>query len=186
MSDITELLQRAAQGESGATHQLLPMIYERLQSIAHQQLENLPQNRTLATTALVHEAYLALFGDKELSWNDRGHFFAYAAKTMRRILIDRARRQLEKQRGISDRVDIRDVSIGVDDNSISLLALDQALIEMAESHPRLVEVMELRFFAGLSVEDAAAALNINVRTVKRDWRKARAFLNLAMGRMAES
>jgi RNA polymerase sigma factor (TIGR02999 family) len=183
MSDLTQLLARAAQGEALATNQLMPLIYERLCSIAHRQLVHAPQRHTLSTTDLVHEAYLALFGDAEIAWGDRGHFFAYAAKTMRHILIDRARRRLADKRGGGevDRVDIADIAIGVDDQSVALLELDQALTRMAAEHPRLVQVIELRFFAGLSVEDTAAALDVDPRTIKRDWRKARAFLNVALG-----
>ena len=182
MSEVTQLLARAAQGETAATNQLMPMIYERLCTIAHRQLVHAPQRHTLSTTDLVHEAYLALFGNAELAWGDRGHFFAYAAKTMRHILIDRARRRLaDKRGGDVERVDIADIAIGVDDQSIALLELDQALTQMAAEHPRLVQVLELRFFAGLSVEDTAASLDVDPRTVKRDWRKARAFLNVALG-----
>jgi len=181
MSDVTQLLARAVQGETNATNQLMPLIYERLCAIAHRQLADAPRRQTLSTTDLVHEAYLALFGDAGLAWSDRGHFFAYAAKTMRHILIDRARRRLASKRGGEvERVDVADIAIGVDDDSIALLELDQALTRMADEHPRLVQVLELRFFAGLSVEDTAAALDVDPRTVKRDWRKARAFLNVAL------
>ncbi len=182
MSEITQLLKRAAQGEAAATNQLMPMIYDRLRAVAHYQLDHVPQRRTLETTALVHEAYLALFNNEDLDWNDRAHFFSYAAKTMRRILISNARRgTADKRGGEAERIDIADVSIAIHDDTLDLLALDQALTQMTTDHPRLVEILELRFFAGLSVEDTAAALNIDDRTVIRDWRKARAFLNLAMG-----
>jgi len=182
MSEITQLLARAALGETAATNQLMPMIYERLAAIAHRQLARPLQRHTLSTTDLVHEAYLALFGNAELAWGDRGHFFAYAATTMRRILIERARRRLaDKRGGDVVRVDIEDVVVGVDGESVALLELDQALTRMEAEHPRLVKVLELRFFAGLSVDDTAAALEVDPRTVKRDWRKARAFLNVALG-----
>ena len=182
MAEITQLLTRAAQGEATANNQLMPMIYDRLHAIAQRELAHPPQRHTLSATDLVHEAYLALFGNADVAWGDRGHFFAYAAKTMRRILIERARRRLaDKRGGVAERVDIADISIGVDDESIALLALDQALTSMEADHPRLVKVLELRFFAGLSVEDTAASLNVDARTVKRDWRKARAFLNVALG-----
>jgi RNA polymerase sigma factor (TIGR02999 family) len=182
MTEITQLLARAAQGEAEATNQLMPMIYERLCTIAHRQLANPLQRQTLSTTDLVHEAYLALFGDAELAWHDRGHFFAYAARTMRHILIDRARGRLAGKRGGEvERIDIADVTVGVDGESMALLELDQALTQMKTEHPRLVQVVELRFFAGLSVEDTASSLGIDARTVKRDWRKARAFLIVAFG-----
>jgi RNA polymerase sigma factor (TIGR02999 family) len=119
-----------------------------------------------------------------MAWRDRGHFFAYAARAMRNILIDRARSRLASKRGGDlGRVDIDDLSIGIDGESVALLELDQALTRLEAEHPRLVQVVELRFFAGRSVEETAALLEIDPRTVKRDWRKARAFLNLALGNL---
>ncbi len=183
MTEITQLLERAGKGENAATNQLMPMIYDQLRAIAHRQLDRARYSKTLATTALVHEAYLALFGEADLDWHDRGHFFAFAAKAMRNILIDRVRRRLaEKRGGEVERVDVEDTQIGIEDDSIGLLALDQALTQMTDEHPRLVQVVELRFFAGLSVEETAASLNVDPSTIKRDWRKARAFLNRALGR----
>jgi RNA polymerase sigma factor (TIGR02999 family) len=182
MSEITQLLARAAEGERAANDQLMPMIYEQLCTIAHRQLGHPLQSHTLSTRDLVHEAYLALFGKAELTWRDRGHFFAYAAKTMRYILIDRTRGRLtDKRGGELERVDIADITIGVDGESVALLELGQALARMENAHPRLVQVVDLRFFAGLSVEDTAALLEVDPRTVMRDWRKARAFLNVALG-----
>ncbi len=184
MAEITELLDRASRGDSAAANQLVPMIYDRLRAMAHRQLAQEPRGQTLATTGLVHEAYIALFGGAELAWPDRGRFFAYTAKAMRSILIDTARRRLaDKRGGMAERVDIADIEIGVDDNSLDLLALDQALTQMASDHPRLVNVVELRFFAGLSVEDTAAVLDIDPRSVKRDWQKAHAYINRALGRV---
>jgi RNA polymerase sigma factor (TIGR02999 family) len=184
MSEITQLLERAAQGETAASNQLMPMIYEQLCTLAHRQLSHRPQLQTLSTTDLVHEAYLALFGDTELAWSDRSHFFAYAARTMRHILINRTRSRMANKRGGDvNRVDIDDISIGIDGESIALLQLDQALTQLEAEHPRLVQVVELRFFAGRSVEETAALLDVDPRTVKRDWRKARAFLTVALGQV---
>lgn len=180
---ITQLLQRAANGESAAANQLMPVIYEQLHALARRQLYGEQQAPTLSATALVNEAYLLLFGDAELTWLDRGHFFAYAAKAMRNILIDHARQRLtEKRGGQVARVDIAEVEIGADDESIDLLAMDQVLTQMAQVHPRLVQVVELRFFAGLSVEEAAQSLAIDARSVKRDWQKARAYIHRALER----
>jgi RNA polymerase sigma factor (TIGR02999 family) len=186
MADITELLDRANRGDSAAANALVPMIYDRLRAIAHRQLAQEPHQKTLATTALVHEAYLSLFGGAELAWPDRGRFFAYTAKAMRNILIDNARRRLADKRGggAVEKVDIAAIEVAIDDNNLDLLALDQALTQMASDHPRLVEVVELRFFAGLSVEDTASALDVDPRTVKRDWQKAHAYINRALGRKA--
>jgi len=185
MIEITELLEQASGGDSEAANKLMPLIYDKLRAIAHRQLEqNLPQ-KTLATTELVNEAYLALFGNSNLTWRDRGHFFAYAARAMRSILTDRARRRLTNKRGGNAKnVNIDNIEISIDDDSEDLLALDQALIEMAVEHPRLAQVVELRYFAGLSMEDAAACLALDQRSVRRDWRKARAFINRSLGRMA--
>lgn len=187
MSEITELLDRAGRGDSAAANELLPMIYDRLRAIARRQLAQDPRQRTLATTALVHETYLAVFGGAEVAWPDRARFFAYTAKAMRSILIDSARRRLAEKRGggIGEHVDLADIEIAVEDNGMDLLALDQALTQMASDHPRLVSVVELRFFAGLSVEDTAAALDVDPRTVKRDWQKAHAYINRALGRTAD-
>ena len=136
---------------------------------------------SLATTALVHDAYLSLFGDSDVPWRDRGHFFAYAARAMRSILIDRARHRLRKKRGGGAvQVEMPVQELVVDDTCIDLLALDQALTQLGELQPRLVQVVELRFFAGLSVEDVAKALDVDERTVERDWRKARALIYDAM------
>jgi RNA polymerase sigma factor (TIGR02999 family) len=182
MSDITQLLARAALGETAASNQLMPMIYEQLCTLARRQLGDRPQRHTLSTTDLVHEAYLALFGVTELEWHDRSHFFAYAARTMRNILIDHARRKLaNKREGEGNRVDFANISIGIDGESVALLELDRALTQIEAKYPRLVQVVELRFFAGRSVEQTAALLHIDSRAVERDWRKARAMLNLALG-----
>ncbi len=177
MTEITQLLSRAAQGENTAVDELMPIIYDRLRAIAHGQLRRETPSMTLATTGLVHEAYLALFGDSDISWRDRGHFFAYAATAMRSILTDRARKRLTQKRHSEAETGGNKADVPMDDECMDLLALDQALLQMAELHPRLVKVVELRFFAGLSIEEAAAALGVDTRTVQRDWQKARAFIN---------
>jgi len=180
--DITELLDRAAGGDEASAHRVLPIIYDNLRAIARNQLKMCSGAASLETRELVHEAYLAIFGDADISWRDRKHFFAYAAKAMRNILIDRARRHLSQKRGAgAELVDIDDVcGMGVDAECIDLVALDQALATIAGQHPRLVHVVELRFFAGLSVEEVAAALDITTRSVERDWKKARAYISQAM------
>lgn len=178
---ITQLLQRAANGESMAAEQVMPIIYERLRELAHRHLMRSPQQRTLATTSLVHEAYLLLFGNDKLSWKDRGHFFAYAAKSMRNILIDRAKAHLtDKRSGKLERMDLDDFDIEVDNECVDLIALDQILTQMAGTFPRLVLVVELRFFVGLSIEDTAKSLAVQTRSVERDWQKARAFIHRAL------
>lgn len=185
MPDITQLLRGARSGDSAAANELLPLIYARLKELARRQLVKEQDAPSLATTALVHDAYLSLFGHHELDWSDRGHFFAYAARAMRSLLIDHARRRLSEKRGAGLRpVELLVQDIEQPDDSLDLLALDQALTALADSHPRLVQVVELRFFAGLSVEETAAGLGVDARTVLRDWRKARAFIYDSMGRSA--
>lgn len=180
--DITKLLERAVDGDQASAHQVLPIIYDSLRAIARKQLRLCGQGAQLETRELVHEAYLSIFGEVDASWRDRKHFFAYAAKAMRNILIDRARRHLSQKRGGgAEQIDIDDaLGMGVDAECVDLVALDQALNSIAAHHPRLVQVVELRFFAGLSVEEVATALDITTRSVERDWKKARAYINQAM------
>jgi RNA polymerase sigma factor (TIGR02999 family) len=185
MDDITQLLRRAGRGENAAINQLMPKIYERLHAIAHRQMGQETPGRTLATTALVHEAYFVLFGNAPMTWRDRAQFYTYAATVMRSILTDRARRRMADKRGGG--VGSADLKVdgsdsGSYDNSAEILALDQVLQQLAVDYPRLLQVVELRFFAGLSVEDTAAAMGVDVRTIKRDWQKARALINQALGR----
>lgn len=182
MSDITGLLSRAGAGDAEAANKVLPLIYARLKELARRQLGREADSPSLATTALVHDAYLSLFGDAEVPWRDRGHFFAYAARAMRSILIDRARHRLRKKRGGGVvQVDMPVQELVVDDTCLDLLALDQALNLLGETQARLVQVVELRFFAGLSVPEVARALDVDERTIERDWRKARALIYDAMG-----
>jgi RNA polymerase sigma factor (TIGR02999 family) len=184
-SDITALLGRASAGDGDAANVLMPLIYGRLKELARRQLAREADSPSLATTALVHDAYLALFGTDDVPWRDRGHFFAYAARAMRHLLIDRARRRLsEKRGGGALRLELHDNDVPLADECVDLIALDQALNDLAKSHPRLVDVVEMRFFAGLSVEDVAAGLGVDPRTVERDWRKARALIYAAMGASA--
>ncbi len=180
-SDITGLLGRAGAGDAEAANRLLPLIYARLKELARRQLGREADSPSLATTALVHDAYLSLFGDADLAWRDRGHFFAYAARAMRSILIDRARHRMRSKRGGGAlRVEMPEQELVADDECLELLAMDQALTALGATHPRLVQVVELRFFAGLSVEDAAKALDVDTRTVERDWERARSFLFSAL------
>lgn len=177
MTKITLLLSRAAQGENNAIAELMPIIYDRLRAIAHGQLRREGRSMTLATTGLVHEAYLALFGESEVSFRDRDHFFAYAATAMRSILTDRARKRLRRQKRHNEEIADAKADVLMDDECMDLLALDQTLLEMTEQHPRLVKVVELRFFAGLTFEEVASVLETDIRTVQRDWQRARAFIN---------
>ena len=178
MSEVTQILNAIGQGDSRASAELLPLVYDELRKLAAQKLFQEKPGQTLQATALVHEAYLRLLGPAaDKSWNNRGHFFAAAAEAMRRILIDSARRKnRQRHGGEHQRVDLDsqlDFSEQPDDN---LLALDEALQRLALEDPEAAEVVKLRYFAGLTIEDTALALNISVRTTNRHWAFARAWL----------
>ncbi len=176
--DVTLLLAAAREGERAAVDAVFAAVYAELRRIAHGQLRRTPHGATLRTTAIVHEAYLKLVRHESVRWEDRGHFFAVAALAMRQILVSYARRFLAEKRGAgAQRVTLEDVEIPVEERAAELLALDEALARLAERDPRLAQVVELRFFAGLSVEETAQALGIGERTVKRDWQFARTYLH---------
>ncbi|GAA0707152.1 ECF-type sigma factor [Dokdonella soli] len=173
--DITELLQRAGAGDRPALDVLLPMIYGELHRLAHAQRPGAQD--TFNTTALVHEAYLKLLDQSRLSWSDRRCFFAYAAKAMRSILIDNARRRSSDKRGGNERRDDDALeNLRMEGDSADLLLVEQALDRLGKVSARLREVVELHVFAGLEFKDVAACLGLTERTIFRDWRKARALL----------
>ena len=172
---ITEALCALRNGAPDAMDRLTPLVYERLRRIAHRQLRAEPVGHTLSTTALVHEAYLKLVDQTRAEWQDRGHFFAVASGAMRRILVDYARQHRRAKRGGGlRRVTLDESALSLDERSDNLIALDEALTRLAELNPRLSRVVEYRFFAGLTEEEIAEATGVTVRTVKRDWAKARA------------
>ena len=175
--DITGLLAAYRDGDRGALDRLFPIVYKELRERAHRQLAGRRSSDTLSTTALVHEAYLKLSGSAHQSYEDRIHFFAVASRAMRQILVDYARRHAAAKRGSGD----RPLSLDPDvvpgpGRSEELLELDEALAKLERLDERLGRVVELRFFGGLSVEEVGDAMGVSPRTVKRDWRKARAFL----------
>jgi len=175
-----ELIDGLRRGDKGALDALFTLVYERLCTAAHRQLRD-QAGGTLNTTALVHETYVKLARTAGIQAADRKHFFRVAAQAMRQILVDRARANLAQKRGggrVPMDVDQAGLSIGA--RAAELLALDRALSALAILDPRLARVVELRFFAGLSVEETGEALEIGSRTVKRDWQKARMFLNRAI------
>lgn len=174
---ITRLLQAAGQGDRAALDLLVPLVYESLRNIARNQRAGERDAETLSTTALVNEAWLRLLGPDRANWQCEAHFYRYAAKVMRHILIDAARgRQAGKRGGGVEHVDIDGLPPIPEQACGDLLALDEALLRLAEVNQRLAQVVELRFFAGLEVKQVADALDINARSVVRDWAKARALL----------
>lgn len=180
-SDITELILEVRHGSHDALDRLFPLVYEELRRMAHRALLRERSSHTLSTTALVHEAYVKLVDQDRATWNDRVHFLAVAATAMRRILVDYARRQKRLKRG-GERlsVTLEDAMLVADQRAEALLALDEALSGLGTLNERLRHVVECRFFAGLTTEETAAALQVATRTVERDWQKARAWLYLQM------
>lgn len=175
---ITELLIAIRDGDRNSLDRLFALVYEELKGQAHRQLELVGRARSLGTTALVHEAYLKLAAAEQPSWEHRRHFFCVAARAMRQIIVDQARRHLAQKRdGALEQIDLDEANVAVDAQAEQLFALDAALARLEARDPRLSEVIELRFFAGLSVEDTARVLQVSERTIKRDWRIARAFLH---------
>jgi RNA polymerase sigma factor (TIGR02999 family) len=177
VNEITRVLSAVEQGDPLAAEQLLPLVYAELRKLAAAKLAQEKPGQTLQPTALVHEAYLRLVQpDEPPQWNGRGHFFAAAAEAMRRLLVECARRkQRVKHGGGLERLDLDDVA-EADGPGEHLLALDEALSELARRHPLKAEVVKLRYFAGLSLEEVAACLGISPATVKRHWAVARAWL----------
>ncbi len=181
--EITGLLAAARGGDRSALDRLFPLVYAHLRERAHGQLRRLRPGETLSTTALVHEAYLKLVDASRQEFHDRQHFFAVASRAMRQILVDYARRARAGKRGAGQAPAALELDHLPDPGRAEeLVALDEALVELERLDPRLARIVELRFFGGLSVEETGEALELSPRTVKRDWRKARAVLyDLLMG-----
>jgi len=174
MIDVTGILSAIAQGDPQAASQLLPLVYTELRNLAAQKLAHEKPGQTLDATALVHEAYLRLVGDQHFT--GRGHFFAAAAEAMRRILIDNARRKRRpKHGGERQRVELEE-AIPARQSQPDLIALDEALTRLAEQEPVKAQLVKLRYYAGVSLEEAAACLGISPATAKRYWAVARAWL----------
>jgi RNA polymerase sigma factor (TIGR02999 family) len=176
--DVTQLLVAVSDGDSRAAAELLPVIYSELQRLARSFMAKEPAGNTLQPTALVHEAYLRLVGQTEMQWDSRGHFFVAAATAMRRILVERARARYRiKRGGDRRRMEMHDGAMSVEPPSDDLLALDEALQRLEQTDQRKCQVVMLRHFAGLGVEETAAALSVSTATVKNDWAFARAWLH---------
>jgi RNA polymerase sigma factor (TIGR02999 family) len=178
MSDVTQILSAIEQGDPHAAERLLPLVYDELRKLAAQKLGQESPGQTLQATALVHEAYIRLVDEQKVRhWDSRGHFFSAAAEAMRRILINRARdKKRLKRGGDRQRIDFDRVEIALDTNDEQLIALDEALDQLAVKDKVSAELVKLRFFAGLSLREAARSLGIAQRTAERQWAYARAWL----------
>jgi RNA polymerase sigma factor (TIGR02999 family) len=186
MSDVTRILSAIEAGDPHAAAQLLPLVYEELRRLAAHKLAQEKPGQTLQATALVHEAYLRLVDSEPRGssppWNSRGHFFAAAAEAMRRILIEQARHKAsEKAGGKRRRVDLADIEPAIPGPQLDLLALDEALAQFEKADPRAAAVVKLRFFAGLTMPQAAQALGISLATAENDWAYAKCCLRLQLG-----
>ena len=181
--EVTELLGALRGGRGGAFDEIFPLLYRELRARAHGQLRRCRPGDTLNTTALVNEAYVKLAEHEKGNWRDRGHFLAVASLAMRQILVDYARQRSAKKRGGEDvRVELEEGRVGgVSSRAEEILAVDQALSALSGLSERLGQIVELRYFGGLSVEETAEVMGMSDRTVKRDWRKARAFLYRRLG-----
>jgi RNA polymerase sigma factor (TIGR02999 family) len=179
MADVTGLLHAAASGDPKAAADLLPLVYDELRKLAAARMAGEKPGQTIQATALVHDAYLRLVGrDPDRDWNGRGHFFAAAAEAMRRILVESARRkQAEKRGGEMARHNLNEIDVAVSDIPEDLVALDEALTRLAATDKAAADLVHLRFFAGLSVAEAAQVLGISPRTADRLWTYARAWLH---------
>ena len=188
MADVTKLLDAAAAGDPTAAGQLLPLVYDELRKLAAQKLAREKPGQTLQPTALVHEAYVRLVGpDGDRRWDSRGHFFAAAAEAMRRILVENARRKGRLKRGGGQkRIELDDPRLEYNEPVDELLAIDEALEQLAGEDPQAAQLVKLRYFGGLSIEDAAEIVGISRSTAYEHWAYARAWLHRRLrGRPAE-
>ncbi len=176
-TDTTQLLRESRQGHKEALDELMPRVHDELRDIAHRLLQKRPAGHMLTTTALVHEAYLKLIDQSRVEWEDRAHFQALSARVMRQILIDYFRKQTaEKRGGEAATISLEEGRIPVDQRGETLLALDEALTRLSDRDPRKAQIVMYQFFGGMTQKAIADVLDISTRTVRREWRKARAWL----------
>lgn len=184
MTDVTRILSDIEQGDPSAAEQLLPLVYEELRKLAAARLAHEKPGQTLQATALVHDAYIRLVdADKAQHWNSRGHFFGAAAEAMRRILVEEARRKRRnKHGGGRQQRDIESAEPVMEGPDTDVLAIDEALTKLSEAHPEKAELVKLRFFAGLTLDEAGSALGISSASADRYWKYARAWLSRELRR----
>lgn len=181
MADVTQLLSKFESGDPAAAEQLLPLVYDELRKLAAAKFANERPDQTLQATALVHEAYLRLVGGQQRTWENRGHFFAAAAEAMRRILVDQARhKRTSKAGGDRKRVELTLVDAAVLGPQPDILALNEALAQLEVRDPRAAQLVKLRFFVGMTVQEAAESLGISVTTARADWTYAKTWLRGAI------
>jgi RNA polymerase sigma factor (TIGR02999 family) len=187
VSDVTVILKRVQQGDPHAAEELLPLVYEELRRLAAHKMANESATQTLQPTALVHEAWLRLVGNQEQSWNGRGHFFGAAAEAMRRILVENGRRKRAARHGGGQaKLDIHEIELAAPAQDDELLAVNDALEKLAARDRKKAELVKLRFFVGLTTEEAAEVLGISVPTADRWWNFSRAWLFGEMERQQKS
>ena len=180
--EVTKLLNEWRNGNPAALEQLMPVVYAELHKLARRHMQRQNPNHTLQTTALIHEAYLRLAGDSRKPWENRAQFYGVAAKAMRHVLVDHARARQAAKRGGGWQAVALDEGIAVSDERLAgLIGLDEALSRLSKLHPRQSEVIELRFFGGLGVEETATTLQVSPETVMLDWRAAKAWLHKELG-----
>jgi RNA polymerase sigma factor (TIGR02999 family) len=182
MSDVTRILSQINDGDPKAAEQLLPLVYDELRRLAAAKMAQEKPGQTLQATALVHEAYIRLVdADRAKHWDSRGHFFAAAAEAMRRILVEQARRKAGPEAGGHlGRVDLSEVEPAISRSGVDILILDEMLNRLAAEDPRKAELVKLRFFGGMTIEQAAQLLGISVRTACEDWVYAKSWLRVEM------
>jgi RNA polymerase sigma factor (TIGR02999 family) len=177
MTDVTRILNSIEQGDEKAADRLLPLVYEELRRLASHKMSHEPPGQTLQATALVHEAYIRLVGEEAQNWGSRTHFFSAAAEAMRRILVDNARRKKSLRRGEKhQRVDLDDADLAIEEPSEDIIALDEALAKLAIEDPVKANLVKLRYFTGMTIEQAANILGISRATADRYWSYARVWL----------
>ncbi len=187
-TQITQLLDELRDGQPQAEEKLLPLVYQELRRIASRYMGRERANHTLQTTALVHEAYIRMVGQEpDIDWQNRAHFFAMAATVMRRILVDYARAKRSRKRGGSKKFVVLDEALVFNRTRLEdILSVDEALSSLQEWDPRQARIVEMRFFGGLTEQEIAETLEVSTRTVKRDWRMAKAWLRSELSRQKEN